>query len=92
MNLPVVSASASEETTLRIVLHVVRIGPLRLVDGRLGLSRGQSLYFSFYCVPFKVEFLSSDICTHIILYLILSVSDTKKYVCVAFVYLKKKGI
>ena len=27
-------SSASEETTLRIVLHVVRIGPLRLVDGR----------------------------------------------------------
>ena len=42
-NVPVVSASASEETTLQIVLHVVRIGTFRLVDGRLGLSRGQSL-------------------------------------------------
>ena len=37
-NVPVISASAAEETTLRIVLHVVRIGPLLLVDWRLGLS------------------------------------------------------
>ena len=42
-NVPVVSDSAAEETTLRIVLHVVRIGQLRLVDGRLVLSRVQSL-------------------------------------------------
>ena len=42
-NVPVVSSSEAEETTLQIVLHVVRIGPLRLVDGRLGLSQGQSL-------------------------------------------------
>ena len=39
-NVPVVSASAAEETTFRIALHVVRIGPLRFVDGRLGLSLG----------------------------------------------------
>ena len=42
-NAPVVSALEAEETTLQIVLHVVRIGHLRLVDGRLGLSRVQSL-------------------------------------------------
>ena len=44
-NVPVVSASADEETTLRIVLHVVRIGILHLVDGILGLSRGQSMIY-----------------------------------------------
>ena len=38
-NIPVVSYSSAEFTTFRIVLHVIRIGPLQLGVGLLGLSR-----------------------------------------------------